>query len=143
MNKGRLALIGFGVLLAAFFAGWLIAGSGRSAAEREAAESQLLLQIQTGRARLLEARVSLYNVNFGDASRHFERAKPLFEQARIRLNATNRQADAGILERVIALVTDAQRMTGALDQGANTKAGEALEALRGLSLPEPSPSAAQ
>jgi hypothetical protein len=144
MTKSRLMLIGAGVLVLAFVAVWLIAGSGKAEAERQAAENYMLLQIQTGAARVLEARVALYNVNFGDASRNFERAKPMFQQARDRLNATNRQADAGVLDRVIGLINDAQRMAGALDQGANTKAAEALEALRQISLPlDASPPAAQ
>ena len=143
MTKSRLMLIAAGLLLLAFVAVWFVAGSGKAAAERQAAENHMLLQIQTGVARVLEARVSLYNVNFGDASRNFERAKPMFLQARDRLNATNRQADAGVLERVIGLINEAQRMAGALDQGANTKAAEALEALKAISLPDPaSPPAA-
>jgi hypothetical protein len=81
--------------------------------------------------------VSLYNVNFGAASQDLERAKGMFQQARDRLNATNRQADAGVLDKVIGLVTEAQRMAGSLDQGANTKAAEALEALKAISLPDP------
>lgn len=137
MTKSRLILIGAGVLILSYAAVWMLAASGRSEAERQAEEYVMLLQIQTGAASVLEGRISLYNVNFGDASRHFERAKPMFEQARDRLNATNRQADAGVLDRVIALVNEAQRMTGALDQGANTKAAEALDALRQISLPNP------
>ena len=138
MNKSRLVLAGIALLLVAFVAVWFVAGSGKSEAERQAAENHMLLQIQTGMTRVLEARVALYNVNFGDASGKFEGAKGVFLQARDRLNATNRQADAGVLDKVIGLINEAQRMAGALDQGANTKAAEALEALKAVSLPAPS-----
>ena len=137
MTRSRLVLAGVGVLVLSFVVGWLLGRSGRAELENTAAENHMLLQIQTGAARVLEARVSLYNNNFCDASRHLERAKPMFEGARDRLNATNRQADAAVLDRVAAIIADAQRMAGALDTGANTKAGEALAALREINLPEP------
>ena len=136
MNKGRLAVIGVVVVAVAFLAGLVSGTLGRSAAERERDENHMLLQIQTGVARTLAGRVAIYNVNFGDASREFENARGMFAQARDTLNATDRAADAAVLDKVIALVTEAQRMSGVLDQGANTKAAEAIEALRQISLPE-------
>lgn len=135
MTRYRLVLIGIGVLLLSFVTGYLLGNSGKGQLQRDVAENHMLLQIQTGVARVLEARVALYNVNFGDASRSFERAKPMFEQARDRLNATDRQADAAVLDRVAALIADAQRMTGELNTGANSKAGEALDALRDITIP--------
>lgn len=136
MNKGRLAVIGVVVVAVAFLAGLVSGTLGRSAAEGERDENHMLLQIQTGVARTLAGRVAIYNVNFGDASREFENARGMFTQARDTLNATDRAADAAVLDKVIALVTEAQRMSGVLDQGANTKAAEAIEALRQISLPE-------
>jgi len=136
MTRYRLVLVGIGVLLLSFVTGYLLGRSGRGELERTSAENHMLLQIQNGTARVLEARVALYNNNFGDASRNFERAKPMFEAARNRLNATNRQQDGGVLDRVTALITEAQRLAGELNTGANSKAGEALDALRDLSLPE-------
>ena len=136
MNKGRLAVIGVVVVAVAFLAGLVSGTLGRSAAERERDENQLQLQIQTGIARTLAGRVAIYNVNFGDASREFQAAKGMFEQVRVTLNATDRAADAAVLDKVIALVDEAQRMSGAMDQAANTKGAEAIEALRQISLPE-------
>ncbi len=137
MTRYRLVLIGIGVLLLSFVTGWLLGRSGRAELENIATENHMLLQIQTGVARALKARVELYNNNFGEASRYLENAKGMFIMARDHLNASNRAADAGVLDRVAGLITEAQRLAGELNTGANSKVGEALTVLLEISLPEP------
>jgi len=137
MTKPKLALIGAGVLVAVFAAGWLFGASGRSAAEHARDTVELQLELESARAGLLAARVALYNVNFGDASRLMEQAKPALLRARDRLNASNRTAHAGSVDAAVRAVEDAQRMAGALDQGANTRLAEAIDAL--ATVPAPSP----
>ena len=44
------------------------------------------------------ARVELYNLNFGNASRHFEDAKGLLRRAAERLNTAGQQEDAKRLD---------------------------------------------
>jgi hypothetical protein len=79
---------------------------------------------------VLDARVSLYNMNFGDASRRFEEAKEPLRRIR------QRYVDAGSTDAVRGLsaalehLDEAQRLAGKLEPAANTKAGEALEAIR-------------
>jgi hypothetical protein len=88
------------------------------------------LDLTEARGRILEARVALYNVNFGDASRHFEEAKVPLRRVRQRYQDLG-QSDAALsIESAIRHVEEAQRLAGSLDQSANTKAGEALEAIR-------------
>jgi hypothetical protein len=132
MTRSRLVLIGAGVLVLSFVVGWLLGASGRSGAEQAQRQAEMLLDLQTGRARILEARVALYNVNFGDASRLLERAKPALARGRDALTAIGRAADAGSIDRALAAVDEAQRMVGSLDQGANTKLADALEAFKAL-----------
>jgi hypothetical protein len=134
MDKTRLTLLGIVLIAGAFLGGLVMGTRGKAPAERDAAAYHMDLMLQTGVARALHARVALYNLNFGEASRDLERAKGMFEQARGRLTETRREADARVLERVIALLNEAQQLTGALDQGANTKVAEALTALPDLPL---------
>ena len=79
---------------------------------------------------MLEARVSLYNVNFGDASRHFEDAKAPLRRVRERYQNVGKNAAAGSIAAALEHVEEGQRLAGKLDQAANTKANDALEAIR-------------
>ena len=142
-NKSRLSLVALVVVVVAFLGGLFLGRSGRSEVEAARNQAELLLDLQTGRARLLDARVAIYNVNFGEASRHIERAKGVLVRGRDTLNASNRTADAGHIDRVLVAIDEAQRMVGALDQSANTKLAEALDAFKELSLPDMAPSDGQ
>lgn len=139
MTKSRLALIGAGVLVVVFAAGWLWGASGRSAAENALETAELQLDLSSARADLLAARVALYNVNFGDASRRIEEARPALTRARDALNAAGRTAHAGFVDAALRAVEEAQRMAGALDQGANTRLAEAIDALAEIPAPAPAP----
>jgi hypothetical protein len=125
------------VILAAFVAaiviagiGYAMGGSGRYQLQSSLDETRERLDIAEARGHLLEARVSLYNVNFGDASRHFEESKAPLRRLRDRFQRVGRNAAAGTIAAAAAHVEEAQRLAGKLDQTSNAKANEALDAIR-------------
>ena len=70
--------IAFAVLVALFVTlglGYAWGSSGKLSLTSALDETKQQLDIAEARGHLLDARVSLYNVNFGDASRQFEEAK--------------------------------------------------------------------
>lgn len=129
-RTGRLILIGVVVLVVCVGLGFAWGVSGRGELQSALDETRQRLDLAEARGRILDARVSLYNNNFGDASRHFEEAKLVLRRVRDRYAEDgNREAASGIgtaLERL----DEAQRLSGKLDPASNSKAGEALEAIR-------------
>ena len=127
---GRLVLIAFVVLIVTLGLGYVWGSGGRRAIQTTLETAQQHLDLADARGSLLEARVSLYNVNFGDASRRFEEAKaPLRRLRKLYADDGNDEAARGIAA-ALEQVEEAQRLAGKLDQAANSKAGEALEAIK-------------
>ena len=104
--------------------------SGRRTAEGALDEARQQLDLAEARGRILEARVSLYNVNFGDAQRQLEDAKVPLTRARDRYQQDGKRDSAEGLSAALARLQDAQRLAGRLDQNANTQANEALKAIQ-------------
>jgi hypothetical protein len=105
---------------------------GRSGAsvDREALEAaRLRLQLVEARAQVLDGRVSLYLVNFGDASRHFAFAKGPLAPARATLAARGRNELAATLDRAGKEIDGAQDLATRLNQDANSRAAEAARLL--------------
>lgn len=130
MTRTRLVLIGFAALIVVFGIGYAMGGSGRFTLQNALDDARARLDIAEARGHLLEARVSLYNVNFGDASRHFEEAKAPLRRVRERYQQVGKNAAAGTIAAAIAHAEEGQRLAGKLDQSANAKANDALEAVR-------------
>jgi hypothetical protein len=110
--------------------GFAWGAGGRAGLETALEESREDLDFADARVHLLEARVSLYNVNFGDASAHFEVAKPPLRRIRQRYQDAGKNDAAGSIGAALEHVDEAQRLAGKLDPSSNIKAGEALEAIR-------------
>ena len=130
MSRGKLILTAFVVLIVTLGVGFVWGASSRFSIQRALDETQLQLDLAEARGHLLDARVSLYNVNFGDASRHFEEAKAPLRRAQERYRALGNRAAAASIGTAIDHATEGQRLASKLDQGANTKAADALEAIR-------------
>jgi hypothetical protein len=125
-----MAKLGFGIvagLAVALLAGWIWGASGRSEMARALQTSALRGELLGARAAVLDARVAIYNVNFGDASGHLENARGLLGRAIARLKSLGRDEEVKQLETALAHLDDAQRMAGKLDQGANARAGDAAK----------------
>jgi hypothetical protein len=118
-------------LVVVFGAGWAVGSSGRSVLvqDQRAAEERALFG--EARAEALEGRVSLFLVNFGDASTRFQQSHAIVEQLQARLREAGQAERAGRLQIALAHLRDAQRQAAALDQSAQASAVEALKALDG------------
>jgi hypothetical protein len=116
-------------LLVALGAGWVWGTSGRSDLTRALRIAELRTGLLEGRAAVLDARLDIYSVNFGEASRHLEAARSAVRAADARLNSLGRQADTKPLQLALAKIDEAQRMAGQLNQDANALAADASKAI--------------
>ena len=130
MTRTRLVILACSALVVAFGVGYAMGGSGRFTLQSALDDARGGLDLAEARGHLLDARVSLYNVNFGDASRHFEEAKPPLRRVRERFQRIGKNAAAGSIAAALEHAEEGQRLAGKLDQTANAKANDALEALR-------------
>jgi hypothetical protein len=116
-------------LAIALLAGWLWGRSGRPDMTTALHTSELRGELLGARAATLDARVAIYNVNFGEASKHLEDARGLLRRADERLKSLGRDDEVRLVQTALASIDEAQRMAGKLDQGANSRAGEAAKAV--------------
>ncbi len=130
MTRNRLIVSTIVGVLVTLGVGFLWGASGRFSIQNALDETKLRLDLAEARGALLEARVSLYNSNFGDASRHFEEAKAPLRSARERYQQIGKNAAAGSLTAALEHIEEGKRLAGNLDPAANAKANDALEAIR-------------
>jgi hypothetical protein len=123
-------IVGIGVaLLVALGVGWAWGASGRSDITRALRIAELRGGLLEGRAAVLDARLDIYSVNFGDASRHLEAARTALRAADARLNDLGRREDATRLKIAVTRIDEAQRMAGQLNQNANALAADAAKTI--------------
>jgi hypothetical protein len=128
--RGKLILTAFAALIITLGLGFAWGASGRIALQANLDEARQQLDLSDARARILDARVSLYNNNFGDASRHFEDSKGPLRRVKQRYQDADRTDAASSIDAALGHVDEAQRLSGKLDPSANAKAGEALDAIK-------------
>jgi hypothetical protein len=116
-------------LVVAFGVGWLAGASGRAAIEQQLVASEERANFAQARALIGDGRVSLFLVNFGDASRRFEEARGVVERMQTKLRELGQAERAGRLEIALSHLKDAQRLAASLDSSAQGAAAEALRAL--------------
>jgi hypothetical protein len=130
MARSRLILIALAALIVAVGFGFAWGASGRFTLQSSLDDVRQRLDLAEARGEILDARVSLYNVNFGEATRHFEGSKAPLRRVRERYQRLGRNAAAGSIAAALEHVEEAQRLAGKLDQAANSRANDALEAIR-------------
>ena len=124
------SFLGIGVaLLVALGVGWAWGASGRSEINRALQIAELRDDLLEGRAAVLDARLDIYSVNFGEASRHLEAARSALRAADARLNGLGFQEDATQLKIALTRIDEAQRMAGQLNQDANALAAAAAKVI--------------
>jgi len=128
----RLVLGITGGLLVALLAGWIWGTSGQSDATRALETAELNGELLGARAAILDARVAIYSVNFGEASGHLENARGLLRRAEERLTRLVLDDEVKQVQAALRCIDDAQRMAGKLDQSANSRAGDAAKMLADL-----------
>jgi hypothetical protein len=116
-------------LIVALGAGWVWGASGRSTMRDALATAQLRDTLLEGRAAILDARLDIYNVNFGNASKHLEAARSSLRAGESKLKDLGRQEDATEVGKALARIDEAQRLTGQLSQNANAVAADAAAAI--------------
>jgi hypothetical protein len=129
MNAMKMAGIGLVGLIVAIGLGFAWGASGRSAAQDALAGVHQQLDVAQARGSILDARVSLYNVNFGEAQRQLEEAKTPLTRARDRAQNDGKKEAADAFSSALAKLQEAQGLAAKLDQSANSRAGEALKAI--------------
>jgi hypothetical protein len=127
---GRLILTALVVAVVVFGLGYAWGSSGRFTMESALDDARQRLDVAEVRGEILDARVSLYNMNFGDASRRLEEAKVPLRRIHQRYADDGRTDAARSAAAALERLEEAQRLAGKLDQAANSKAGEALEAIK-------------
>ena|SRR6266498_2058235 len=127
---GKLILSVSVALIVALGLGFGWGASGRSELRTALDDAKQQLDLAEARGQILEGRVSLYNNNFGDASRHFEDAKTPLRRIKKRYEDAGKREAASDVDAAIGRVDGAQRLTGKLDPSANNKAMEALDAIK-------------
>ncbi len=131
MNRAKLALIGLVVLIVVFGIGYALGASGRRTAEQALAGTEQQIDVANARGLLLQARVSLYNVNFGDAQRQLQDALAPLTRVRQRFQQDGNDAAVSSISTALDHAQQAQALAGKLDQAANTQAMQAVQALEG------------
>jgi hypothetical protein len=122
------ASIGVAVLLA-FGLGWFLGASGKSTIELDRRQHEQRADLAEARGLVLEGRVALFQLNFGDAAKRFDSARAILERAQMRLRETGQAERAGQLEVALAHLKDAGRLAVALDPTAQSAAEQALQAI--------------
>jgi hypothetical protein len=116
-------------MVIALAAGFVWGSFGQSALNRAVQEAELRSDLFEARSAVLAARVDLYNVNFGNASRNLETAKGVLSRVTEKLKNTGRDEDAKRLDPAMAELTEAQSLAGRFDQSANARAGSAAQTI--------------
>jgi hypothetical protein len=129
-RAGKLILAGLVALIVTLGLGYAWGAYGRSSLQGALDETRQQLDLAEARGHLLDARVSLYNMNFGDASRRLEEAKAPLRRTHQRFADDDKDDAARAVATALEQVDEAQRLAIKLDPAANNKAGEALEAIR-------------
>ena len=123
-------ILGIGLaLLVAVGVGWVWGASGRSTSDRALQIAELRAELLEGRAAVLDARLDIYSVNFGEASRHFEATRARLCAANARLMSLSRTEDTKSLEAALTRIDEAQRLAGQLNQDANALAADAAKTI--------------
>jgi hypothetical protein len=130
MTRGRILLSIVVALVVCLGLGYAWGVSGRDVLESALDDSRQQLDLAEARGAVLDARVSLYNNNFGDASRRLEDAKEPLRRVKTRYQAQRATEAASNIDAALSHVDEAQRLAGKLDSAANSRAGEALDAIR-------------
>jgi hypothetical protein len=129
MGKMKMTLLALLGLLIAAGAGWLWGAWGRWAIEGQLREVKVQAQLADARASLWAARVDIFELNFGRASANIERAKTAMGAAAGQLEQAARGDATAAVREAVTKAGEAQQLTGSLDQTANARVADALQAL--------------
>jgi hypothetical protein len=125
MHKTKLVLGALVALIVAAMGGWLWGTLGNRDLSRSLDASLVRNDLLGAYTSVLEARLEIYSINFGEASKHLENARAQLGRAGEELNTLGRQDDAVRLGPALERIDEAQQLAGKLDQSANARSAEA------------------
>jgi hypothetical protein len=134
MNRSRIVLIAIVAVAGSLLAGIILGRMGRGTLEQSHTQAELALDLERARVAILHARLELFGSNFGSASQHLDRARAPLQSALNRLNASDRDADAGRVQAALTAITEGQQLALAVNRDADAKATEALRGLDAIVL---------
>jgi len=123
------AAIAIGLVLVLVAAAWL---HGRSTTEPERAvadATRLRMMLLDARAQVLDAQLSLYAANFGNAAQHLEYAKPPLAEASNAMREGDLDELATKVDAALQQVMTGRDLAAKLSLDANSRAGEASKLL--------------
>lgn len=123
-------------LIVALGAGWVLGVSGKTAIDRERLRAVEQLHLETARAGVLDGRLTLVGNDYQRASASFAAAVTQLETLQRMLREVGQAELAGRIEIVVSHVKDAQQSAASQNANAWSSADAALQALKGISLPE-------
>lgn len=132
IRKVKLVLGMVVALAVVLLVGWIWGASGKAELDRTQAVSALRNELLEARSSVLTARLDLYNVNFGEASRNLESARARLRRAEAQLTSMGRDEDLKRLQPASTHVDAAQRLARGLDQGAHARGAEAAQVIADL-----------
>ncbi|HSK10316.1 MAG TPA: hypothetical protein VK911_12130 [Vicinamibacterales bacterium] len=130
MTKTRLILFGLLGMVVVLLIGYVWGAAGRGQAEDRQRELETRLLLTQAQRTLATARVDLFELNYGEASRRLEEARRLLDRLRATIDREGpREAAPGVVE-ALAATTEAQRFLAEMNQAAGSRAADALRALQ-------------
>jgi len=121
--------IGLAVVVLLVLAAWLYGRSSTAPARRESDAARLRVMLLESRTQVLDAQLSLFSANFGNAAQHLEYAKPPLAAASTELARQSKPDLAAKVDTALQQVTTARDLAAKLSLDANSRAGEASRLL--------------
>jgi hypothetical protein len=123
------AAIGLAVVAVLVVGAWAY-GRSSAAPDRVAADAiRLRMMLLDARAQVLDAQLSLYAANFGNAAQHLEYAKPPLAEASNAMRDGDLDELATKVDAALQQVTTGRDLAAKLSLDANSRAGEASKLL--------------
>lgn len=123
-------------LVVALGIGWVWGASGKAAIERDRQRVEMQLHFETARSRVYDGRLTLVGNDYQRASASFGAAVTELETLQRMLRELSQAELAGRIEIVVANIKAARDAAAAQNANAWSSADAALQALKGISLPE-------
>ena len=137
--RGKLILTVFVALVVCLGLGFAWGASGQRALQSAIDDARHHLDLAEARGSILDARVSLYNNNFGDASRHFEDAKPALRRLKAYYHDASRNDAASGVDAALGHVEEGRaprRKAGPVGEYESRRSAGSVESRVGEGLGE-------